>query len=243
MPIFSVKKGTFFLSLQQTRLLCTGAYDGISITKDNPLCVAPHVGYYALFFATDCEASQCKDSISFVLPEANTRKIRIRVITTNNIHFRMRGLALHFEICAEGILSGMEMRGLAIMEQKTIKWTDPPTTQHVHSLDAALLHGRPYRSRRHLQFSYCGHHWLHCPTAMVGGLELGTADVINKRNVGPVDRYQEPKMRTCGGFARKDRYARVACAAICWQEYLFNCSVKEAIFLWNCRIKCTFLIL
>ena len=39
------------------------------------------------------------------------------------------------------------MRGLAIMEQKTIKWTDPPNTQHVHSLDAALLHGRPYRSR------------------------------------------------------------------------------------------------
>ena len=82
MPIFSVKKGTFFLSLQQTRLLCTGAYDGTSIKKDNPLCVAARVGYYALFSATDCEDSQCKDSISFVLPEANARKIRIRVITT-----------------------------------------------------------------------------------------------------------------------------------------------------------------
>ena len=45
--------------------------------------------------------------------------------------------------------------------------TDPSTTQHVHSLDAALLHGRPYRSRRHLQFSYCGHRWLHCQTAEV----------------------------------------------------------------------------
>ena len=112
------------------------------------------------------------------------------------------------------------MRGLAIMEQKTIKWTDPPTTQHVYSLDAVVLHGRPYRSRRHLQFSYCGHRWLHCPTAMVRGLQLGTADVINKRNVGPVDRYQQPKMRTRGGIARKDRYARVACAAICWQEIL-----------------------
>ena len=43
--------------------------------KDNRLCVAPSVGYYALFSATDCEASQCKDSISFVLLEANARKI------------------------------------------------------------------------------------------------------------------------------------------------------------------------
>ena len=242
MPVFSVKKGTFFLSLQQTRLLCAGEYDGISITKDNPLCVAPRVGYYALFSAPDCDASQCKHSISFVLPEANTRKIRIRVITINNVHFRMRGLAFHFEIWAKGIVSGIEMR-LAIMEQKTIKCTDPPTTQHVHSLDAALLHGRPYRSRRHPQFSYCGHRWLHCPRAMVGGLQLGTADVINKRNVGAVDRYQQPKMRTHGGFARKDRYARVACVAICWQEILFNRSVKGACFLWNCIIKCTFLIL
>ena len=45
------------------------------------------------------------------------------------------------------------MRDLEIMEQKTIKETDAPTTQHVHSLDAALLHGRPYRSRRLLGFS------------------------------------------------------------------------------------------
>ena len=135
------------------------------------------------------------------------------------------------------------MRGLAIMEQKTIKWTDPPTTQHVHSTDAALLHGRPYRSRRHLQFSYCGHRWLHCPTAMVGGLQVGTAHVMDKRNVGPVDRYQQPKMRMRGGFARKDRYACVACAAVCWQEILSNCSVKGAFLLWNCIIQCTFLIL
>ena len=71
-----------------------------------------------LFSATDCEASQCKDSISFVLPEANAQKLRIRVITTNNILVRMRGLALHFEIFAKGIVSGIEMRGLAIMEQK-----------------------------------------------------------------------------------------------------------------------------
>ena len=59
------------------------------------------------------------------------------------------------------------MQGLAIMEQETIKSTVPPTTQHVHSLDAALPHGRPYRSRRHLQFSYSGHRWYHCPTAVV----------------------------------------------------------------------------
>ena len=50
-------------------------------------------------------------------------------------------------------------------------------------------------------------------------------------------------MRTRGGFARKDRYARVACAALCWQEILFNCSIKGAFFLWNCIMKCTFLIL
>ena len=90
------------------------------------------------------------------------------------------------------------------MEQETVKWTDPTTTQPVHSLDATLLHGRPYRSRRHLKFSYCSHRWLHCPTAMVGGLQLGTADVINKRNVGPVDGFQQPRMRMRGGFARKD---------------------------------------
>ena len=241
MPVSSVKRGTFFLLLQQTRLLCTGAYDGISMTKDNPLGVASRVGYHALFSATDCEASQCKDSISFVLPEADTRKIRIRVITTNNIHFRRRGLAFHFEVCTKGIFSGIEMRGLAMMQQRTIKWTDPPTTQHVHSLDTALLHGRPYRYRQHLQVSYCGQRWLHCPNAMVGGLQLGTADVINKRNVGPVARNQHPRMRTRGGFARKERYERVACAAICWQEIFLNCSVKGAYFLWNCMIKCTFL--
>ena len=130
-------------------------------------CVSHLVSVITPFFATDCEASQCKDSISFVSPEANAQKIRIRVITTKDILFRMRGLAFHLEIFAKGIVSGIEMRGLPILEQKTRKWTDPPTTQHLHFLDAALLHGRPYRSRRHLQFSYCGHRWLHCPTAMV----------------------------------------------------------------------------
>ena len=87
-----------------------------------------------LFSATDCEASQYKGLISFVLPEWNACRIRIRVITTNSILFRMQGLAFHFKIFAKGIVSGIEMRGLAIMEQETIKWTDPPTTQHVHSL-------------------------------------------------------------------------------------------------------------
>ena len=37
-----------------------------------------------------------------------------------------------------------------------------------------------------------------------------------------------------GGVARKDQYARVACAALCWQEILFTCSIKAAYFLWNC---------
>ena len=55
-----------------------------------------------LFSATDCEASQYKESISFVLAASNAWKIRITVITTNNMLFRMRGLAFHFEMVAKG---------------------------------------------------------------------------------------------------------------------------------------------
>ena len=87
-----------------------------------------------LFSVTDCEASQYKDSISVVLPKLHACRVRIRVITTNNILLRMRGLAFRFEIFEKGVVSRIEMRGLAIMEHETIKWTDPPTTQHVHSL-------------------------------------------------------------------------------------------------------------
>ena len=87
-----------------------------------------------LFSATDCEASQYKDLISVVLPELNSCTVRMRVITTNNILLRMRGLAFPIEIFEKGVVSQIEMRGLAIMEQETIKWADPPTTQHVHSL-------------------------------------------------------------------------------------------------------------
>ena len=89
---------------------------------------------FCLFSAPDCEASQYKDLISFVLAASNAWKIRIRVITTNNMRFRMRGLAFHFEIVAKGVASIIEMRGFAIMEQETIKWRDLPITQHVHSL-------------------------------------------------------------------------------------------------------------
>ena len=49
MPVFSVKKGTFFVSLQQLGLLCTAVYVGIAIWKDNPVWVATRVGYYAFF--------------------------------------------------------------------------------------------------------------------------------------------------------------------------------------------------
>ena len=49
MPFFLTKKGTFFVSLQQMGLLCTSAYDGISIWKDDPLYVAPRVGYCVFF--------------------------------------------------------------------------------------------------------------------------------------------------------------------------------------------------
>ena len=37
------------MSLQQAGLLCTSVYDNISLWKDNPLCVASPVGYYAFF--------------------------------------------------------------------------------------------------------------------------------------------------------------------------------------------------
>ena len=87
-----------------------------------------------LFSAAYCEASQYNDSISFVLQESNACRVRIRVITTNNILLRMRGHAFRFEIFSKGVVSRIEMRGLAIIEQELTKWTDPPTTQHVHSL-------------------------------------------------------------------------------------------------------------
>ena len=48
------------------------------------------------FSATDCEASQYKVSISFDLPESNACRVRIRVITTNNILLRMQGLTFPF---------------------------------------------------------------------------------------------------------------------------------------------------
>ena len=90
-------------------------------------------GLLRLLGATYCEASQYDDSITFVLQESDACRVGIRVITTNNILLRMRGLAFRFEIFAKGVVSRIEMRGLAIMEQETIKWTDPPTTQHAHS--------------------------------------------------------------------------------------------------------------
>ena len=62
-----------------------------------------------LFSATDCEASQYRVSISFVLPESNACRIRIRVITTNNIFFQMRGLTFHLQIFAKGVVSGIKM--------------------------------------------------------------------------------------------------------------------------------------
>ena len=74
---------------------------------------------------------------------------------------RMRNIKVSV-IIARGLA---QWRSQALIETKN--GTDPPTTQHVQSLDVALLHGRPYKSRRHLQFSYCGHRRLHCPTAMV----------------------------------------------------------------------------
>ena len=75
------------------------------------------------------------------------------------------------------------------------------------------------------------------PSSNGGSLQLGTEDVIHNRDVGTADRYQQLKMRRRGGFARKDRYACVACAALCWQEILFHCSIKSVCFSSNCIIK------
>ena len=68
-----------------------------------------------LISATDCKASHYKDLISVVLPKLNACSIRIRVNTTNNILFRIRGPAFPLEISKKGVISQIEMRGLAIM--------------------------------------------------------------------------------------------------------------------------------
>ena len=44
MNVFSVKKGTFFMTLQHIGLLCIAAYYGMSIKKDTPLCIVLSVG-------------------------------------------------------------------------------------------------------------------------------------------------------------------------------------------------------
>ena len=41
---------------------------------------------------------------------------------------------------------------------------------------------------------------------------------------------------------RDHRYLAVKPAVLCLQKFLFTCSVKGACFLWNCMIKCTYLI-
>ena len=38
-------------------------------------------------------------------------------------------------------------------------------------------------------------------------------------------------MSTRDEIARKNRYARVACAPLCWQEDLITCSVLNAFFV------------
>ena len=68
-----------------------------------------------LISATNCEASHYKDLISVVLPKLNACSIRIRVNTTNNILFGMRGVAFPPEIFEKGVVSQIEMRGLTIM--------------------------------------------------------------------------------------------------------------------------------
>ena len=134
------------------------------------------------------------------------------------------------------------MRGLALMEQETIKWTDPPNTQHVHSLSCGAAAWAPIQVPLASLVFILWSPLASLPNSNGGGSQLGTADVINKRSVGPVDLYQQPKMCTRGGFACKYRYARVGCAALRWQEILFNCSIKGACFLSNCIRKGTFLI-
>ena len=68
-----------------------------------------------LFCATECEAAQYKDLISVVFPKLNACRVPIRVFTTNNILSAMRGLTLPLKIFEKGVLSEIEMRGLAKM--------------------------------------------------------------------------------------------------------------------------------
>ena len=126
----------------------------------------------------------------FLLPESNACRVRIRVIKTKDILLRMRGLAFRFKIFAKGVVSRIEMRGLAIKEQETIKWTDPPTTQHVHSLACGATVWAPIQVPPAIPVFILWSLLASLPNSDGGGSQLGTASVINKRNVGPVDRYQ-----------------------------------------------------
>ena len=116
MNVFSVRKGTYFMTLQQVGLLCITAYDGIPMQKGNPLCAVRRVGYYAFFLQQIARPRNTRIRFPVVLPDSNACRVCIRVITTNNIPLRMRGLAFPFEIFEKGVVSQIEMRGLAIME-------------------------------------------------------------------------------------------------------------------------------
>ena len=72
------------------------------------------------------------------------------------------------------------------MEQETTEWTDPPTTQHVHiPFDAAPIQVPP-ASLVFILWSPLAS----VPNSNGTGSQLGTVSVINKRNVGRVDRYR-----------------------------------------------------
>ena len=62
-----------------------------------------------LFSATDCEASEYKDWISVVLPQLNACRVRMRVVTTNNILLGMQRLAFPLEIFQKGVVSQIKM--------------------------------------------------------------------------------------------------------------------------------------
>ena len=110
--------------------------------------------------------------------------------TTNNILLGMRGLAFRFEMFQKGVVSGIEMRGLAIMEQETTKWTDPPTTQHVHSLGCGATVWAPIQVPPASLVFILWSPLASLPNSDGRGSQLGSASVINKRNVGPFEHYQ-----------------------------------------------------
>ena len=143
-----------------------------------------------LISATNYEASQYQDLISIVSPKSNACRIRIRVSTKKKTLLGMGDVPFALEIFEKRVVLQIEMRGLAIMQQETIKWADPPTTQYVHSLGCgATVWPAIQAPAASLVFI------LRSPLVSLSNSNgrvprLGIPVGINKRNMGLVDRYK-----------------------------------------------------